>query len=181
MKCFTLCQKNNENMVITKIFTNSFQSILLAKIRRFLRRSIFRYILAAVMISYGRYLLATINSDQLGSVPLSAVDIVIEGGVGFILLCLFVIILMVVAAKFQSNRKQEYTITFKCDELIVTQDGSTTHHDWDWIISAEYSLGILALLNKNHPGLEVFLPKSSLTEAEFETLQGWLGVHGKYV
>ena len=158
-------------MIITKTFTSSFQYIMLAKLRRFVRISIFRYLIAAIMISYSRYLLGSINSDLLGSVSLSSADIVIEGIVGFILLSFSVILLMLIAAKVQSHRNREITVTFKEGELIVTQEGESTHHDWGWIISAVDSLGLLALLIEKRPVFEIYLAKKHLTVDESEVLQ----------
>lgn len=166
-------------MVISKTFTNSFHSIFLAKMRGFWRRSIFRYLLAAVMLSYSRYLLISLNSDSLGSERLSTADIILEGFIGFILLSSIVILLMIVAAKIQSKRLQPITITFKEDELVITRKGETVQHDWDWIISAENTRDLFTFLIEQRPRYEVFLAKSKLTGAELEKIQSWLISHGK--
>mgnify|MGYP005999327773 FL=1 len=166
-------------MVISKTFTNSFHSIFLAKMRGFWRRSISRYLLAAAMFSYGRYLLNNINSDFLDSTRLSTAEIILEGFIGFTLLFFIVILLMIITAKIQSIRLQPITIAFKEDELIITRKGKAVQHDWDWITSAESTQGMLAFLIEQRPRYEIFLAKSKLTDAELEQIQSWLILHGK--
>ncbi len=143
---------------------------MFAKVRWFVRRSIYRYFIAVVMFSFGRHLLdTTINS----------VDIVIEGVLGFILLCFSILLIQIVAARMQSKRIKPTKVIFKEDELTVTQFGKTTNRGWDWIISAEDTPSVFALLIQKKPIFEIYLPKSELTGNEQKTLLNWLIKHDK--
>ncbi len=141
-----------------------------AKVRRFMRRSIFQYFIATFMFSYGRYLLDT---------TIKPVDIIFEGVTGFILLCVIVILIQMVVAKVQSKKSTSLEVTFTENELTVTNSDKTSIHNWDWILSAEESLKAFALLIKRKPFFELYLPKSKLNENEYQAFRKWLIIHNK--
>ncbi len=157
-------------MEIKKAFTNHFRFIIYAKARRFIRRSIFKYLAAVIMLSYARYLLdRTINP----------VDIAAEGVVGFILLCVIVALILIVAAMVQSKKKILIEVTFTENELTVTDSGITSTRNWDWILAAEESLNVFELLIKKRPFFGLYLPKSKLSESECQAFRNWLILHNK--
>ncbi len=157
-------------MVITKSFTNNFRYLIQAKARRFMRRSIFQYFTAVLLFSYGRYLLDT---------TIKPVDILFEGVLGFISLCVIIMLILVVAAKVQSKKHISLEVTFTENELTITSLGKTNTRSWDWILSAEESLKVIALLIKRKPFFELYLPKSMLNENEYQTFRNWLIIHNK--
>ncbi len=157
-------------MEITKTFANTFSDMMRAKLRRFLRRSVFRYAIAVVLITYGLH-----GRDT----ALEPISVAWKGLTYFIALCAGVLMLHVVAATIQSRRIAPRTVTFKDNELIIKHKGETVTRDWDWIIAAEDSPKVIALLVRKLPRLELYLPKTKLDRNEYNILRNWLVSHGK--
>lgn len=157
-------------MEITKTFANTFYDMMRAKMRWFLRRSLFRYAIAIALITLGIH-----GSDA----TLGFGDKVTRGIIYFVALCVGVFVLHIVVAAIQSRRIAPRTITFTENNLIVKHKGGSAHCGWDWIIAAEESSTTIALLVQRLPRLELYLPKSKLSEVECRVLRGWLVSHGK--
>lgn len=157
-------------MEITKTFANTFSDMMRAKIRLFLRRSVFRYAIAVALITYG------LHGRDASIEPLS---VVFKGLTYFMALCAGVLMLQVVAATVQSRRIAPRTVTFTESEVIVNHNGETVTRNWDWIIAAEDSQTVIALLVQKMPRLELYLPKTKLDQNEYNILRSWLVAHGK--
>jgi hypothetical protein len=157
-------------MEITKTFSNTFGDMMRAKIRWFLRRSVLRYAVAVALITYGLHG----RDTSLGPFVL-----VFKASTYFIALCAGVLVLHVVAAAIQSRRFVPRTVTFTENEVIVKHRGEIVTRNWDWIIAAEDSQRVIALLVHKMPRLELYLPKAKLDQNEYKVLRGWLVAHGK--
>ena len=157
-------------MEITKTFSNTFSDMMRAKFRWFLRRSVFRYAIAVGLITYG------LHGRTTALEPLTVAG---KGLTYFIALCAGVLMLQVVAAAVQSRRIAPRIVTFTENELIVNYKGESITRDWDWIIAAEDSPKVIALLVRKMPRLELYLPKTKLNGNEYNILCGWLVLHGK--
>ena len=157
-------------MEITKTFGNTFSDMMRAKVRWFLRRSVLRYAIAVALITYG------LHGRDTSMEPLA---VVLKGLAYFIALLAVVLVLHVVAAAIQSRRMTPRIVTFSEDAVVVNHKGESITRDWDWIIAAEESPTVIALLVQKMPRLELYLPKTKLNENEYHVLRGWLVSHGK--
>ena len=102
-----------------------------------------------------------------------------RGLIYFAALCLGVLLLYAVSASIQSRRFTPRTITFTKDTIVVNRNGELASHDWNWIISADESPTVISLLVQKMPRLELYLPKRTLNDNEYDTLHGWLVANGK--
>ena len=157
-------------MEITKTFGHTFRDMMLAKLRAFRHRSVYRYALGVALITVAAH----------GSDPtLTASDKFTRGLIYFTLLCLGVFLLYAISASIQSRSIRPRTVTFTNDTLVVNQNGESANHDWDWIISADETTTMLSLLVQTMPRLELYLPRHKLSDTEYDMLRGWLVSHGK--
>ncbi len=157
-------------MEITKTFVNKFRFVMRAKVRWFLRRSIFRYATAVALMTYG------IHGHKTSIEPM---DMAWKGLRYFAALCAAVLTLHIIAAAVQSRRVDQRTVTFTEDDVIVDHNGEIVRQDWDWILSAEDSPRMISFLVQESPRLELYLPKTELEDDEYDALRGWLVSHGK--
>ena len=165
-------------MVITKSFDHTFYFNLRVKLRRVLRHSVKRYFLAAVMITFARC--------SFDSIPPSSTlwyAIVLDGLVVFSLLMGCILLILTLAAYLQTRRALRLDIAFSERELVVTEvaDGHAEEpvtQGWDWIASADNARNML-YLTLDQSRLSLCLPKSELSEEEYQLLHGWLLAQGK--
>jgi hypothetical protein len=158
-------------MEITKTFVNSFGSVLLAKIRNFMRRSIFLYALATALITFGLHF-SSIDS-------ISSIEFIRIWGTYFLGIVFITLIFILISAIIQSRRIFPRKLTFREEELILSQGGTTEIKSWDWIISAEEKPRFFAFLVQKRPRLEMFLSKDKLEYQEGQLLREWLIKHEK--
>ena len=159
-------------MEITKTFANTFPHMMRAKLKWFFRRSLLRYAIATALITYG---LHGVNAS------LQPREIAVRGLVYFAILCFAVLVLHVVTAWMQSRRITPRTVTFTEDSVVVDFQGESVDRGWDWIIAAEESPTLIALLVQKLPRRELYLQKASLDDDEYRTVHEWLVLHGKIV
>lgn len=157
-------------MEIRKTFANSFHDMMRAKWRWFLRRSLLRYALAIALITYGLH-----GTDA----NLTSAEVVTRGFLYFVILCVAVMMVHVVAAWMQSRRITPRTVIFTEQDVVVEYQGETVSRGWDWIISADESPSVISLLVQRSPRLELYLPRTKLDEHEYTVLHGWLVSHSK--
>ncbi len=157
-------------MEITKTFGNTFGNMMRAKLRRFKRRSALRYALGVALITYG------IHGQDASIEPMQMVR---NGIVYFVVLCVGVLLVYVITAMFQSRKVEVRTVTFTKNNIVVAYQGETVSRGWDWVIAAEDSRRVITLLIQRLPQLELFLPKDKLSEVEYRTLCKWLVARGK--
>jgi len=156
---------------ITKAFVNSLRYVLRAKMRQFLRRSVFAYALAAALIAYG------LNSPSIKSIAsFEFLKIWITYSLG---ICAVALMLILISALVQSRRIVPHHVTFKEEAIIVTYRGETQTRTWDWIIAAEETSDFFAFVIRKRPRLELFLGKKCLDSDEHQSLRTWLVQHGK--
>ena len=157
-------------MEITKTFRNTFRYMMRAKVRWFLRRSVFRYAMAIALITCGLH----------GRDPsIAPMDMAWKGLTYFAALCAAVLMLNVISAAVQSRRLDRRTVTFTENDLMVNHNGEIVMRDWDWILSAEESPTVISLLIQEFPRFELYLPKTELEDDEYDVLRDWLVSHGK--
>jgi hypothetical protein len=157
-------------MEIRKTFANSFHDMMRAKWRWFLRRSILRYAIAIALITYGLH-----GTDA----NLTSAEVVTRGVLYFVILCVAVMMIHVVAAWIQSRRVTPRTVTFTEQDVVVEYKGKSVSRGWDWIVSAHESPALISLLVQKSPRLELYLRRTELDEHEYSTIRSWLTSHGK--
>jgi hypothetical protein len=157
-------------MEIRKTFANSFHDMMRAKWRWFLRRSLLRYALAIALITYGLH-----GTDA----NLTSAEVVTRGFLYFVILCVAVMMVHVVAAWMQSRRITPRTVIFTEQDVVVEYQGESVSRGWDWIISADESPSVISLLVQRSPRLELYLSRTKLDEHEYTVLHGWLASHRK--
>jgi hypothetical protein len=158
-------------MEITKTFVNAFGPVLLAKIRNFLRRSIFIYALGTALITFGLHfsiIRPTINFE-----------FVKIWGTYFLGIVGLALTLIFISAIIQSRRIIPKQVTFREEELLLSQGESREIKSWDWIISAEEKKKFFAFLIQKRPRLEIFLMKEKLEDHEEQLIRKLLIHHGK--
>lgn len=158
-------------MVITKIFVNTLHYVLRAKMRVFVRRSVFRYAIASAVIAY------TVHFLSIRSIVI--IEFAKIWVVYFIGISAVALVLILISAITQSRRLIPRQVTFKEEGIIVSQGGATEIRTWDWIISAEENSDFFAFLLQKRPRLEIFLSKDNLEDHESQFLRDWLIKHEK--
>ena len=157
-------------MEITKTFGNTLRDMMRAKLRVFVRRSVYRYAISIALITMAMH-----GADQ----TLTTWDKLSRGLIYFAALCFAIVLLYLISALLQSRRFTPRTVTFTESTLIVDQNGESACHDWGWIISADESSTTISMLIQKLPRLELYLSKHKLDDTEYETLRAWLVSHGK--
>ena len=158
-------------MEITKTFVNSLPNVLRAKLRGFLRRSIFRYAFASALIAYALHIP---NIKSIASVEFLKIWFIYFFGI-----CSFALTLILISAIVQSRRLTPRQVTFKEGAIIVSQGDKTETKTWDWIITAEELFGTIAFMVQKRPRVELFIRKKQLDDYEYKILRAWLAEHGK--
>jgi hypothetical protein len=158
-------------MEITKTFANALPFVIRAKLRGFLRRSIFRYAIAAAILAYA------LNISSIKSI--ASIEFLKIWGIYLLGICAFVLILLLVSAVIQSRQLVPQQVTFIEDAIIVSQGGQTETKEWDWIIAAQETVDSLVFLIQKRPRLELFIGKKQLNDDEYQVLLTWLVEHGK--
>lgn len=137
--------------------------ILIAKIRNFLKRSIFNYLIASLLI-------AVAKPSLFGNFTYTACFI-------FTVLCLLSLILIVISSSIQAKRMQfDADITFTTSEIIITHKNKDLieKKNWDWILNAEENKHSFYLLIQKNPRLELILHKRNFNREEIAALQEWI-------
>lgn len=161
-------------MEVTKTFANTLHYVILAKVRWFLRRSLYRYAISTAAIAYGLHWLHVGHAPSIASLPFLKL-----WGEFFTLVLAAGFVLQALAVSIQSARHIPRHITFREDEIVVVHRGLTQATDWNWIGSAEESSNLLVLSVRKFPRLELFLPKTKLTADELSFLREQLVAHNK--
>lgn len=154
--------KNNK--AFPNYFQTTFQHLLLGKLYNFRRRSLWRYLLAALLLSLARpALLGGFWQTWLAlSLGLGAL------GLGVLFL----------SSYWQRHRTGlDAKITFRTDQIVVrpadaAQPAQTK--DWRWILRADESGSHFFLLIGQVPRQYLLLRKAALTAAEVTTFRQWL-------
>ena len=149
---------------ITRRFSISYQSNVRAKLHDFWRRSVWGYLLAALV-------LAAAQPGLLGSFWLTA------GGclVGFCALGLGVVYL----GAYVQRHKLTFnaTVTFQESQILVRPDAPgqlPETHTWRWILAWQESATHFFLRIRRFPQLFLLVRKTELTPSETATLRTWL-------
>lgn len=167
--------------VITKTFSYSFFSIIFAKLRRFWKRNLWRYLFAAVMGTVGIQIL---NEKEIFAGTTFHVFLKITVAV---LSLSWVAILTSSIYLSIKNRNKTTTISFYEDEIVILHSpaGEEQTRNWDWIRSADETKlhFILDTCVKPRPLLAkhlfIMLAKSKLSDDERVLFSSWLVQKGK--
>jgi hypothetical protein len=167
--------------VITKTFSYNFFSIIFAKLRRFWKRNLWRYLIAAVMGTVGIQIL---NEQEIFAGTTFHIFLKITVAVLF-----FSLLAILTSSIFLSirNRNKTTTISFYEDEIVIlhTPGGVEQTKNWDWIRSADETKLHFILDTCVKPRrlfakhLFIILPKSKLSDDERVLFSSWLVQKGK--
>ncbi len=162
---------------ITKTFSYTPSSMMLVKARNFLKRSLWRYILAGLLGAVGIQLLR--RGDLFTGTTLYYFL-----GVTFTLLLLSLLLMFVSSLMLaQTMKSKKMTVSFSQNEIIVRYEntGAEETKNWNWILSSEETKRYYFLAVNLAPRYELVLSKSKFTDEEKELFNKWLVVNGKAV
>ncbi|MFD1874885.1 hypothetical protein [Hymenobacter bucti] len=148
---------------ITRRFQSDFAALLAGKLYTFRRRSVWRYLLAALLLSLAR---PTLVHNFWRTLLAAAAGLV---GLG----------LLAVVASSYAQRRQKYfeaEIAFRADGLTVqpTSGALAEAHDWQWVRHASESRHRFYLVLRPFPRLVLLLDKHRLTAEEVAAFRTWL-------
>ncbi|MCL2163810.1 MAG: hypothetical protein FWH55_05300 [Oscillospiraceae bacterium] len=155
---------------ITKTFGYSISIILHAKLRNFIKKSVWVYLLASLLFANAL--------DGVFMAPFVGRFLIVFGG-----LLLLSISSMLISSRliYLKKRKDNADITFKEDQIIVywKYSGETEIKTWDWIKSFEEVNDIYYLDLDVWPKNVVIISKQKLTNDESIVLHEWLYKNNK--
>jgi hypothetical protein len=144
-----------EQELITKRLSSNQQSILLAKVQNFIKRSLFKYLIASVLLAMGApSLLGGFVWTLLGT---------------FVACCLLSFLAMYLSSKSQSAKNNfDANVTFEESEITIEHlNGSLLEkRKWDWIINYEENKYGFFLTIQKQPRVYLILAKTKLTKNE---------------
>lgn len=164
---------SHQSTKITKKFEFSFRSIWLAKLRHFMRRSLWRYLLAALLLTFGR---AVFGNYRLMSLETLRLWVCLTAGC---VILGFGVILISVMSQTKRFRNRNVQITFSENEVLIVQSevGKEIRkeiYSWDQIEKVEDTLRYIMLAFKKCPWFYLVIQKQRLTKAEIDLLIQWL-------
>lgn len=158
---------------ITRTFNYSVGVILHAKHRNFIKRSIWKYLIASFIMAVGLkgYLIETDTS-------LVKLSLLIFISIAVISYILIIISSFIIARK---KREESMTITLRENEIHVyyMHKGIREIKEWDWIKSFQELNNVYYLDLDVWPRNVIMMSKSKFTEIEKETLFEFLRKNGK--
>lgn len=147
---------------ITHNFRTTFASLLAGKLYNFRRRSLWRYLLGALLLS--------LVWPELVSSFWPTLLVLAAGLVGLGLL-------VVVASSYALQQQRfEAEVTFRADSLLVhpASGAPPQTHPWQWVRQASETNQRFFLVVKPFPRLILLLDKHRLTDEEVVTFRTWL-------
>ena len=148
---------------LTKRITSNQESMLLAKLRNYFRRSVLKYLLASGLLAIG--------------IPSIFGGFLMTFIVVFLCLCILSMIVMFTSSKVQArNSKFDANVTFEEGGITIQHLNKDLHEEkqWSWIVNAqENQVGFFLLIQK-HPRLELNLLKDKLSDNETITFRSLL-------
>jgi hypothetical protein len=158
---------------ITKSFKYTVNTILHAKFRNFLKRSLWKYMIASLLLALGS---SSLNEAR----DLSTLN---QFLIIFSCLIALSVVLMVISSYilYMKKKKDDMEITFKEGEVKVFwySNGVKEIKSWNWIKSVEESNGLYYLDLDVMPRNVIMLAKQRLTSEENDTLHIWFTSKGK--
>ncbi|GAB3637368.1 hypothetical protein GCM10027422_29580 [Hymenobacter arcticus] len=148
---------------IIRPFRTTFANLLAGKLYNFRRRSLWRYLLGALLLSLARP--ALVGSFWPTLLVLAA---------GLVGLGLLVVVLSSYALRH--NQQFEAEVTFRADGVVVrpASGAPPETHDWQWVRQASETSRRFFLVVKPFPRLVLLLDKHRLTDEEVATFRTWL-------
>jgi hypothetical protein len=148
----------------TAHFTNTPRYLLLGKLHNFRKRSVWRYLLAGVLLGAAR-------PEWLGSIWLTTPALAL----GLVALGLGVVVL---SAYLQRHKKIfSAEVTFTAAYITVQPDAAgapAETHDWQWIRQADETSRYFFLVVQPFPRFGLVLDKRRLTAEQAGTFRAWL-------
>ena len=153
---------------MTKSFSYTFRTILHAKYRNFIKRSVWKYLFASSLLAFAL-------KDYLIDTDISLLNMAL-----IILICviLFVCFLIIISSYilYIIKRKENMDITFRENEIEIywTVKDKKEIKGWNWIKSFHESNDIYYLDLDVWPKNVIMLSKRKLSEVENQILCEWL-------
>jgi hypothetical protein len=159
-----------EQELITKRLSSNQQSILLAKVQNFIKRSVFKYFIASILLAIGLpSLFGGFVWTLLGT---------------FATACLLSFLAMYLSSKSQSNKNIfDANVTFGESEITIEHlnKSLSEKRNWDWIINSEENKYGFFLTIQKQPRVYLILAKIKLTENEENEFRSLLERNGPKV
>jgi hypothetical protein len=162
---------------ITRTFSHTPSSIMLGKARHFLKRSLWRYIFAALLVTAG------IQLSQQRDL-FTGTTLYYFLGVTFTLLLLSLLVMFVSTLILaQTMKSKNMAVSFSQDEITIRYENTGVEEtkNWNWILSSEETKRFYFFDVSLAPRYGLVLSKSKFTDEEKELFNKWLVVNGKAV
>ncbi|MEN7547559.1 hypothetical protein AAG747_06560 [Rapidithrix thailandica] len=145
-------------MEVSKYVTANFKSILRAKLYNFFQRSLWRYILAVMIIAY-------VIPETFGSF--------VQTFMGLLSILLSVVFLLIVISSKIFSKKMYFdaVIVFTETSIILNHQNSSKEKeekDWSWIKKISENAKHFWLKTNEYPPFYIYLDKEKLTDQEIE-------------
>lgn len=148
---------------LTYLFRTTPATTLVAKLYSFRRRSLWRYLMGALLLSLAR-------PDLLGSFWPTLAGLAL----GFGLLGLAVVL----GSSYWPSRQSQFEaqVTFQASRIVVQPTGGapTETHDWRWVLRADEAGRYFFLTVRAFPRLILLLDKHRLSPEEAAAFRSWL-------
>ena len=148
---------------VIKHITSNQRSIFLAKLRNFIKRGIFRDVIASILIAI--------------SVPNLIGGLVPTLFISFLLLCIVHIATIYLSSKLQAQKQLfDAMVTFEEAGIRIDHTNSdlVEQKTWDWILKAQENKHGFFLMIQKYPVVELSLLKNQLSAAEANTIRSFL-------
>jgi hypothetical protein len=150
---------------VTSRFIYSLNAILEVKVRNFLRKSIFLYLIASYLFMSGVSQIKEVDNKVLLFFAIY-ISVLVMG-----------VAVVIISAYIQFNRRKDVglIISFTEDRIIVTDEftGITTKKDWNWIRQVQLLKGTYYFDIKDKKEV-IILRTNNLSEAENTALEAWI-------
>jgi hypothetical protein len=158
---------------ITRRLGYSYSSILEGKVRNFLRKSMFMYLIASLLFFMATNQVLKVNNKVLVFIAI------------YIVLLIVSVLVMIISSYFQFEKRKHdgLIVSFMEERIYVTDEliGSKVERQWNWIKQVELLKETYYFdLNANSKEV-IILRRKNLSEQEDEKLQTWIRLNSKLI
>ncbi|MFC5406734.1 hypothetical protein [Cohnella soli] len=158
---------------VTRRLSYSYLSILEAKVRNFLRKSIFLYLIASFFMFNGMNQVMQVNNKVLFFLSI------------YIALLIFSVMVIIISSYFLLQKRKNFglVVSFMEGHILVSDEttGNKVERDWNWIKKVELLKESYYFdINVKHKEV-IILRRTNLSEEEDRKLQEWIKLNSKLI
>jgi hypothetical protein len=158
---------------VTRKLSYSYSSILEAKVRNFLKKSVFLYLIASFLVFNGMNQLMKVNNKVLLFISI------------YVVLLIFGVLVIIISSYFQLQKRKNsgYVISFMEGHISVGDEktGNTVEREWSWIKKVELFKDSYYFDINVKPKEVIILRRTNLSEQEDRKLQEWIKLNSKLI